>query len=210
LRLTVVQRFVVSLFFILCAAAATTAVAVDQPWLGLSFKPGETGGKVTVGSVAPAGPAAAVELGSLLVAVSNGETRIDIAARDRIEEPDAIESYEAFNAFMARQGRIAALLASGDIELVVEKADGTGTTVTVSPEKRRPLSSLPVAFWFQVGCAVVIAVIGAWVTSIRRGDRQAALFAFAGYGASLSALSAAIYSTRELALPESFSFPCPP
>jgi signal transduction histidine kinase len=206
LRLTIVQRFVVSLFVILCAVAAVTAVALDQPWLGLSLEPGQPEDAVIVGSVAPASPAGVVDPGSRLVAISSGAERVDIVALDRIEEPDAIESYEAYNDFMARQGRIASLIASGEIELLVESADGSSTTVVVLPETRRPLSSLPLAFWFQLGCAAVIAIIGAWVASIRRGDRQAALFAFAGYGASLSALSAAVYSTRELALPDKLFF----
>jgi signal transduction histidine kinase len=200
-RLTIVQRFVASIILILCSMAVVIAIALDQPWLGLSLEPGESENTVIVGRVAPSGPAGSVASGSRLVAVVGDAQRIDIVALDRIEEPDAIESYEAYNDFMARQGRIAALVASGEIELLVEGAAGAVATVAVSPQKRRPFSSLPLAFWFQVGCAMVIAVIGAWVASIRRGDRKAALFAFAGYGASLSALSAAIYSTRELALP---------
>lgn len=202
LQLTVVQRFVVSLFVILFAAVTVTAVATNRPWLGLSLEPDAVSDAVFSRSVSHPGPSGAVEQGWRLVTVSNPRSRVDIVARDQIEEPDAIDSYDAYNAFMEKQGQLAGMIASGEVSLLFERKDGSQATVVVSPEKRRPLSSLPFAFWFQLGCAVVIAVIGAWVTSIRRGDRQAALFAFAGYGASLSALSAAIYSTRELALPK--------
>ena len=202
LQLTIVQRFVVSLLVILFAAVTVTVVAISQPWLGLTLEPDTDGDAVMVGAVSPTGPASGVGQGTKLLAISGSADRIDIVALDRIEEPDALDSYEAYDAFMARQDRMAAMIAAGEVDLLVEGADGGEKAVTVRAETHRPFSSLPLAFWFQVGCAVIIAVIGAWVTSIRRGDRQAALFALAGYGASLSALSAAVYSTRELALPQ--------
>lgn len=202
MRLTIVQRFFALLFLILCSVLVATAIALDRPWLGLSLEPRRDGGGVVVRATDRDGPARAVLVQSRLAAISAKGERIDLLALDRIEEPDALESYEIYERFMARQGRLAGLAAAAEVELLLEAEGGAVTTVRVSPEPERPLSSLPPAYWFQLGCAVIIAIIGAWVASIRRGDPQTAMFALAGYGASLSILTAAIYSTRELALPE--------
>ena len=65
-----------------------------------------------------------------------------------------------------------------------------------------PASSLPPQFWIQLISGVVSFLIAMLVWSVRPSNAPAGMFALSGAGLMLSALSAAIYSTRELALDE--------
>lgn len=198
-RLTAVQRFAVSLAVLLLALAGTVTAALSPPWLGLRLAPDAERDTIVVTSVRAEAPAAAARPGETLRAVSGAAGRIELAASDLIEEPDGLETYAAYDDFFGRQERIRALLASDQARLHLQ-AGGDERTIAVRPAPSRPFLDLPFAFWFQLACAAIIGVIGSWVASLRRGDRQAAYFAFAGYGCIISILSAAIYSTRELAL----------
>jgi two-component system, NarL family, sensor histidine kinase DevS len=202
-RLTVVQRLALGLAMTAVLCAAIVLVAARQPWLGLGLAPAAEGTDILVTSVSPGGPAAGrVAPGSRLVAISapGGAGRIALAAIDVIEEPDAVENYDRYNAFMQRQSAIHALLTRGPAELHVVRPGEAPATIAVQALPARPVGDLPFAFWFQMGCAVVIMVIALWVTALRPQRRDVSLFAWAGYGVVLSALAASVYSTRELAL----------
>src|SRR5690606_26576022 len=66
----------------------------------------------------------------------------------------------------------------------------------------RPAWSLPFEFWLQlfVGCGGM--ALGGWVWVLRRREAGPFYLAISGLGLMASALSAAIYGTRELSLPK--------
>lgn len=187
-------------FSTLCVALVLAA-ALSQPWLGLTLAAEAPGGGVRIAAMAPDGPAARAGLqpGQRLAAI--GEVGgMPLRAEDLMEEPDAHETYAAYRDFMARQSRMAALLAAPEVILhVAPPGTATAEPRPVRPGER-PLGALPLVFWVQVASAIGCLTIGAWVWSLRRGDLGARLFALSGLGLFASALAAAVYSTRELAL----------
>ncbi|WP_163852323.1 sensor histidine kinase [Pseudooceanicola aestuarii] len=78
----------------------------------------------------------------------------------------------------------------------------TVTEIVLTPAPSRPLSDLPGVFWVQIAVGLVAVVVGGWVMALRRSDRAVQMFVLAGVGLMLSAYAAALYSTRELALPQ--------
>lgn len=203
MNLTAVQRFVLALALIVIVAAAATGAAIMRPWMGLSLVQAPDGLEVV--AVSEPAARAGVEAGDRLLALASPEhpQAIPFERDDLIEEPDALETFVNYNRFMERQGRFAAIMEADRVTVHVERS-GNALALELTPAPRRPVDNLPFAFWFQIGCAMVISVIGAWVASLRKGDVNARLFAMAGYGAALSMFTAAIYSTRELALPGTF------
>lgn len=187
-------------FSTLCVALVLAAV-LSQPWLGLALTQAAPGDGIRIAAVAADGPAARAGLkaGQALLAIGEGDA-LRPRADDLIEEPDGHDTYAAYRDFMARQSRLAALLAAPVVALrVAAPGNAMGEVRLLRPEPR-PLGALPLVFWVQVASAVGCLTIGAWVWSLRRGDLGALLFALSGLGLFASAMSAAIYSTRELAL----------
>lgn len=179
----------------LLMAAITVALTLGQPWMGLRLAASPEGTAVVITAVAPTGPAAqaGAQPGAVLVAL-NG---ISLEADDLIEEPDMIESFDAFARFIARQDRLAQQLQGGGSILIALDEDEARA---LHPARLRPLQTLPAAFWAQVLVGLFGFVAGSWVLGLRR-SRAAAFLWLAGVGLLLSAHAAAIYSARELALP---------
>lgn len=179
----------------LLAATVTLALALGQPWLGLGLVRMPDHSAVMVAGTAAGSPAAGagVEPGSVLVAL-NG---VPVEGGDTIEEPDMLESFAAYDRFIARQGRLAAELRSPAGALI---ALDEGPGRLLAPAAFRPFWTLPFAFWAQLLVGLFGFVAGSWVLGLQR-SRAAAFLWLAGVGLMMSAEAAAIYSTRELALP---------
>jgi signal transduction histidine kinase len=117
---------------------------------------------------------------------------------DGASEPDSpIGDYASFNRFFDRQQQLSELLRAPDLQLY--HADGTVTRVVPAP--RRSLASLPFIFWLQLVSAVGCWLTGAAIWAFRRDQPAAGCCAMAGFSALLMIASAAVYSSRELALP---------
>jgi signal transduction histidine kinase len=179
---------------LVCAAVAAMAVyaATSQPWLGLNLAAGED--QVSIQSVDPEGPSAAVPAGRLLAV---GDFTLE--PRDVVPEPDATGRYAEVARFYERQTRLAAHQASGATRITVRAADGDHA-VTVAAVSGRPIGDLSVEFWVQVLAGVIAFVIGAWVWALKPSDWAARFFALSGLSMLAFTNSAAVYSTRELAL----------
>lgn len=189
--------------FVLIWVAVTAAVAA--PWMGASFEARPDFNAILLDHVALAGPSARVPAPAkvISVAAADGAGRRTLSAMDRVEEPDLLDNTDTLKAFFARQGEIYALLETGQVRLEVQRGAEASQTYLIKPGDR-PLGDLPGEFWLQLVVGAGGLLIGAWVWSMKPSDWSARLFALSGVGLMLSAFSAAIYSSRELALPETF------
>lgn len=204
-------QIVLAVAMSLICAAAMIALATQQRYLGLHLSMTQHGPPlegIGIERIAASGPAGALPLaraegaGLRLVFLEDAEgNRLRLVAQDMIEEPDTLASYAEIDRLLARQNALARLLRSeGPVMLGVLSA-GVVSTHAVTPAPRRPLSSLPVAFWVQIGVGLSGFWTGMWVFALRRQDRAPHCLALSGGGLMLSAFAAAVYSTRELALP---------
>ncbi len=188
---------------LLCAfaSAAVLWLALSQPWLGLALTAAPASTAAHIASVDPDGPARAAVGRSRLVALGTPDAApaATLSAADLIEEPDVLETYAELRAFFARQSELAGLLRRESVALHVDGGGQPPATVTVQPQ-RRPVASLPAAFWVQLLTGAGSLMIGAWVLALRPRDRETRLFALTGAMICLSAYAAAVYSTRELAI----------
>lgn len=183
-----------ALLFVITALAALW-LATSQPWLGLLLKGGDDG-LVVLREVQRDDLAATFQAGTRVTAIGD----IALRAQDLIEEPDTLPSYAAVNAFRARQTELAQLLRQPRVAISVSFEDGTGGVLEVAPFAGRPAWSLPFEFWLQLLVGGAGMVLGGWVWALKR-DLASRFLALTGLGLMVSAVSASVYSTRELALP---------
>ncbi len=115
-----------------------------------------------------------------------------------IPETDGVlETYAVYDAFIARQDGLAAIQDSAAVIFT----DEDGREWVVEPEGARPVTDLPAEFWVQVAVGVVAWLIAAGVWAFRRGERSAWYLLLSGWSTAVFSPMAAIYSTRELAMP---------
>jgi len=188
---------------LLCMAAVALVlwITLSQPWLGLTLAADSDSHGALITGVHSSGPAKSLPSSAKLIALGATDNRaptIALEASDLVEEPDTFESYEQIQRFMQRQSALAALLRDGQLALDIDRA-GHESTATLIPS-RRPLADLPLAFWVQIITGAGSLLIGAWVMAMRPGDIVTRLFALSGLMILVSAYSAAIYSSRELAI----------
>ncbi|MDD3517223.1 MAG: hypothetical protein PHQ14_02650, partial [Chromatiales bacterium] len=110
-----------------------------------------------------------------------------------IDEPDHLETYARFNAFIETQERLTATAVSGRLTALTE--DGETLTFEV---RERHLSELPWLFWYQLAVGASAFLLAAGVWAFRRGDPAARNFALSALGLLIACFSAAVYSTRPL------------
>lgn len=185
----------------LVLAAVMLGLAMGQRWLGLGLIPGADGEFAWIQTVDPDAPGAAIAPSSVLIAITGADgARVAIAAGDLVEEPDTLPTYAAMRAFFARQDAIAAVLAARPVVIETDNLSVLQQT-EVWPAAQRPATRLPTPFWMQIGVGLAGFWIGAWIWALRRGAWATRFLAVAGAGLMISAFPAAVYSTRELALP---------
>src|SRR5699024_445032 len=100
---------------------------------------------------------------------------IPLNARAILEEPDVLRSYADFNAFLAQQDTLIRALRAPPLRLQLSSGDAVPVTAI-----RRPFSSLPLYFWWQVGIGAVCLMIGAGVWAFRREQPAAQLLLVSG------------------------------
>lgn len=187
------------------SAAITIFAALVPDWLGVGFAPAPEGRDgLVIASIAPAGPAdgrlapgwRVLEIGA------DSYGNMPLAPEDILDEPDVLPSTEAMQAFFARQGRISRMVDGGMVYLRGIKPDGTSFDHEVRTRPFRPISDLPAVFWVQIAVGLAGVWLGGWVLSLRPRDPAAGFLLLAGVGLMVSSHAAALYSTRELALPQ--------
>ncbi len=142
-------------------------------------------------------------LGAVLALGGRGEAGPRPKPADLIPEPDNIGDYAAQRQFFARQDQLAAWAREpGADAITITRENGTLEQVRLTPTDR-----LHFEFWFQLGIGFAVFVLSAWIWSIQPRALPNRLFGLAGAGLGIAAASAALYSTRWLALPSSLFVP---
>ena len=190
----------------LASAAVVLTLALTQPWMGISFAQG-AGDVPTVAGRVTGGPATGLQPGDRLVALTGpGDgARIALGPLDTVEEPDNLPDVAAMRSLFDHLGQVDRALrdaADGGALAVEVQRDGATLSLDITPEPNRPLGDLPGVFWVQLAVGLCGVWLGGWVLAIRGREPAAGYLAFAGVGLMASSHAAALYSTRELALPD--------
>lgn len=182
----------------LALTAGAIGLATRQPTLALILSPDGDGRDVLIAAI---GPSDRRGLPGKLISVGDGHGSIvELHAGDLVAEPDTLETYAAMETFFARQTEISGIFRQADVQIHVQDDDGRVNQTELSPSPRRPLADLPAVFWVQIFVGFSSFLIGAWVWCLRREDLSTRLFALIGASIMAFTYSAAIYSTRELAI----------
>ena len=185
-------------------AALAMALAALQPWVGLRLAP--QGNGVVVRAVVPGSPAegAGLRTGMRLLALAapDGGPAVVLEPADVIEDPDLFNRYAEWGRFYERQDRLVQLLAGGPVLLqVLDAGDAQARVLSLRPDAERPLHSLPPAFWFQLLLLALGLLAAGWVIAVYPPQPATQCAALAGLALAVALACAAVFSTRELALP---------
>lgn len=179
----------------LLLAAASLAIALRQPTLGIHMGQGASRDAPPVIVSAAEGIPLIGEV--LMIEGANGEL-FHPRSDDFEHEPDILfASYPAFNHFFERQDQLSRILRSGAVTF----HGSNGGTVTMHPVQHRSIAQLPIIFWYQLLVGAGCWMCGACIWAFRRHDRAAWYMAASGFSVLLLVAAAAVYDTRELALP---------
>jgi signal transduction histidine kinase len=172
-------------------------LATRQPWLGLDLTAPADSNGLEVANVAADGPEAALRHGGLrLLALRGSDGRVlRLEASDLVEEPDYFNAYADYRAFFERQSQLYRLLQDPRLEAL----GSDGRWEPLPRAASRDFSDLPSLFWLQLLFSVAALTAGAAVVAIRP-QREAWWYLATSLALSLTCATAAIYSTRELAL----------
>ncbi|WP_026471248.1 sensor histidine kinase [Alkanindiges illinoisensis] len=190
--------FIVMWSILLAGIAMTLFVvniALNQPWFGFTLTLDQQ--HVVVDRINK--PLVGVQRGQVIqsIAAADGQNRIILTRQDVIEDPDQLETYTQGRQFFVRQHHIASLLRQSHITM--QFADGSRMLLNVEPS--RPLTSLAAVFWVQMLVGLCSFLIGGWVWGMTPKRYTTLILFIAGCCIMVAAFSAAIYSSRVLALP---------
>jgi len=184
-----------SVLVVLSVFAISTYLATTAPWMGIVLGGGPQCEGLCVVEVDDKGPSAGVlAAGDRLKALADSDMLLQ--SDDLIEEPDAYSLYRDYNAFFARQDKLYSALSQPRVVLQLDD----GRVEQVIPYPSRPISALPLLFWYQLICGAMVFLAGMGILAFRPREQVTFFYALTGFGLMLASSSAAIYSTRELAM----------
>ncbi len=186
----------VSVIYALAIGMGMLLLATQRPWMGLRLAFDAELNAAVVRSAE--GPAADIPVGTALTMIQSDGQDMDLAARDFIAETDGVmETYPIYEAFLRRQSALAHMQAASEVTFT----DREGRDWIIHPKTTRPIASLPADFWVQVAVGMIAWLIASGVWVFRRGESSARYLLLSGWSTAIFAPFAAVYSTRELALP---------
>ncbi len=195
-KLTPISVLTLSALIGIAATVIYILIATQRPWFGFTFIPEETSG---IKIVKAEGPSAHVPVNKVVVGIESQNGKIDLLPIDLTIEPDGkLHTYEIYENFLERQGNISEILNSRSVTFI----SNTNEKFTVSPNNSRPLSTLPGEFWVQMIVGLFAWLISSAVFAFRQKEASAQYLLLSGAATLVFAPFAAIYTTRELAMPE--------
>ncbi|MCB9092331.1 MAG: hypothetical protein H6620_07200 [Halobacteriovoraceae bacterium] len=133
--------------------------------------------------------------------IKNSIAELEIAAIDLTSEPGEFSSNLDLEHFYSRQEIINQIFQENQILLTSQ-----GKTVALQ-KNQYSFFDLPFMFWIQIIVGLGAAIISGWVWSLRPRILSAIFFFTSGLSTLIFTFAAAVYTTRELALPVSL-FKC--
>jgi signal transduction histidine kinase len=167
-------------------------LAIHQPRFGLSFT--ASGDKVLVSG--PAMKSLGIMKPVQAVSISAPEKgSVALTPQTLTEEPNFLPDFATIASFMAEQGKIADILRDEPVLTVVR--DGRTEDIVLQRQSR---ALLPFSFWYQIAIGLSVYAVAVWLWSLtpRYSSR---LFALSSIGVLITIGAAAVYSSRELAIP---------
>lgn len=134
--------------------------------------------------------------GVVVTALDNGQKQVELEPEDLLEEPDLLPTYELYNRFIQRQGALFEMLRAPELSIKLQDVGWISL-----PTRSTAWMELPILFWVQMLVANISIVVGSALWLFRRQDRAAFHYFLSGAFLALVVFPAAIYSSRELALP---------
>ena len=128
------RLLILAVLYALATVVALLLFAIERPWMGLRLAFDKAQDAAIVQRAE--GPAAVIPVGAALTTIAAGDGEgMRLIERDFTLEPDGImETYEAYEVFLQRQGRLSAL--QGSPQVTLTDKDGRSWTITPasSPE----------------------------------------------------------------------------
>ena len=195
-KLTPISILSISALIGLTAAIVFILITTQRPYLGLELALDDDSNIIVVSA---GGPSAAIPLGTKLKSVESKNGSIKLLPIDLTIEPDGkLHTYEIYDKFLQRQGNISHII-DADIVVFINEV---GASFTVSPDDKRPLTSLPTEYWVQLVVGLFAWLISSSVFAFRAKEISARYLLLSGFSTLIFAPFAAIYATREIAMPE--------
>ena len=137
---------------------------------------------------------------SVAISSAGGENRILLNANDFIEDPHFVATYSEMQQFFIKQSQIYQLMSQHQ-QIFLQSGDHSSSTpYPVNIQPKRTLRDLPFEFWFQLAVSSIGFLLGCWIWALRPNEIAPRVFALLNAAYPVFAFSAAIYSTRDLAL----------
>lgn len=195
-RPALTPRMMLATLMLIGALLAWTmpGLATRAPWLGVDLL--ADAHTVRIALVYPEGPAAGKLIPGDSIHYIHGVAgeRVTITPVTLMEEPDMLPSYAEYNAFFTAQTRLHRVLSGGTVVLETSRGE-----ITIDPATR-PITSMPLVFWFQLACGFIAAFTGMSIWVFRPASIAARKYALTGVSFLLVTFTAAVYSGRELAV----------
>lgn len=195
-----------ALVLFLCTAILAWAIIVttNQPSVGVSLG---VGGDEQVVVTSVTDKSSGLLVGQVVTSIKDvyGHELL-VTHHAFVEEPDTLPSREEMLFAFSQSGLLFEALRVGPLRLAIETRGGERAWIRLFATDNRPIETLPVDFWLQTGAGFFAVLIGSWVWSLRPKQQSTTSLLLSGFGLQISATTAAIYSTRELALSEEVFF----
>ena len=137
---------------------------------------------------------------SVAISSAGGENRILLNANDFIEDPHFVATYSEMQQFFIKQSQIYQLMSQHQHIFLQSGDHSSSTPYPVNIQPKRTLRDLPFEFWFQLAVSSIGFLLGCWIWALRPNEIAPRVFALLNAAYPVFAFSAAIYSTRDLAL----------
>ena len=137
---------------------------------------------------------------SVAISSAGGQNRILLNANDFTEDPHFVATYPEMQQFFIKQSQIYQLMSQHQ-QIFLQSGDHSSSTpYPVNIQPKRTLRDLPFEFWFQLAVSSIGFLLGCWIWALRPNEIAPRVFALLNAAYPVFAFSAAIYSTRDLAL----------
>lgn len=119
---------------------------------------------------------------------------IQITELDLVSEPGDLLDHQKMKVFFERQDILAKIIETPTLVLKIDQE------IQTHQQKIRSIKNLPLQFWIQFFVGIGALMISSGIWALRPKDLPSIFFFLSGIGMYMSALSSAVYTSRDLAI----------